>query len=97
MRYNFCWLPTRPALLVITVLGLLTAWQVNAQLAGGDFAIRRSTIDAGGGPASGGNFELHGTIGQPDAGNLSGGAYELKGGFWTPDSSDLLFKDSYEG
>lgn len=81
---------------MLVAMGLLSAWQINAQLAGGDFEIRRTTIDSGGGMASGGNFELHGTIGQPDVGNLSGGAYELKGGFWTPDSSDLLFKDSYE-
>ncbi len=68
-----------------------------AQLAGGAFEIRRSTIDAGGGASGGGEFELQGSIGQPDTGTTSGGAFELFGGFWTPAASDFLFKDSYEG
>ncbi|GAB4198787.1 MAG: hypothetical protein Tsb002_33900 [Wenzhouxiangellaceae bacterium] len=70
------------------------AW---AQLSGGDFEIRRSTIDAGGDTSTGGEFVLSGTIGQPDTDQSSAGAFELNAGFWTPASSDLIFKDSYEG
>ena len=68
----------------------------HSQLAGGDFEVRRSPIDAGGGVSSGGGFELHGTIGQPDAGQSSGGRFELDGGFWTRSTSDFLFRDSFE-
>ena len=56
----------------------------DAQVAGGDFDIRRSTVVLGG------------TIGQPDTGYSSGSSYELYGGFWAPAASDLLFRDSYE-
>lgn len=93
---------TKPSLKALILLILViylgfAAGVANAQLAGGNFEIRRSTIDAGGGKSSGGVFELQGSIGQPDTGSASGGEFELFGGFWTPDASDFLFKDSYEG
>src|SRR5690606_42045611 len=34
---------------------------------GGIYAVRKSTIDAGGGSSSGGDLRVRGTIGQPDA------------------------------
>lgn len=80
----------------LTALALFIVGDGHTQLAGGDFEVRRSTIDAGGDVSSGGEFELGGTIGQPDTGASSGGAFEVFAGFWTPPSSDLLFKDSYE-
>lgn len=80
--------------MLITGGGLIGAY---AQVSGGDFEIRRSTIDAGGATSSGGVFQITGTIGQPDTARSSAGAFELNAGFWTPASSDLLFKDSYEG
>ena len=89
----------RWSLSVLTAAGLtvLAVSAAYAQLAGGDFEIRRSTIDAGGDTSSGGVFVLSGTIGQADTARSSAGAFELNAGFWTPASSDLLFKDSYEG
>lgn len=52
------------------------------------YAIRRYTLDGGGGRAvsSAGTYSLGATIGQPDAGPASGpmigGSYSLAGGFW---------------
>ena len=52
----------------------------------GDYEIRWSTIDGGGGTSSGGTYTLVGTIGQPDADSSAGEQYELLGGFWGGDS-----------
>lgn len=61
---------------------LLVVFPVLAQ-SGGDYDLRWSSIDAGGGMSStGGDYSLSGIIGQPDAGFLSGGVYTLGGGFW---------------
>jgi hypothetical protein len=49
---------------------------------GGDYTLRWSTVDGGGGASGGGAYVLVGTIGQPDAGAMSGGNYDLFGGFW---------------
>lgn len=81
---------------VLTVAALVILVGGHSQLAGGDFEIRRSTIDAGGGVSSGAGFELHGTIGQPDTGRSSGGRFELDAGFWTRSTSDFLFRNSFE-
>lgn len=48
----------------------------------GQYEIRWSTIDSGGGQSIGGQYVLTGTIGQPDADWCRGGSYELLGGFW---------------
>ena len=50
---------------------------------GGDFALEKPTIAAGGGQSNGGNFKLNGSIGQHDASTASiGGDFALSGGFW---------------
>ena len=55
---------------------------------GGDYVIKKSTIDGGGvGTATGGDYVMGGTAGQPDANDLSGGDYFLNGGFWSPAAS----------
>ena len=46
----------------------------------GDYEIRWSTIDGGGGTSSGGTYTLTGTIGQHDAAYSQGQQYELLGG-----------------
>jgi len=51
---------------------------------GGDYVIKKSTIDSGGGTVTGGDYRLTGTVGQHDAGPVSGGGYTLTGGFWSP-------------
>ena len=48
----------------------------------GQYEIRWSTIDGGGGQSSGGQYILTGTIGQADAGYSYGGDYDVLGGFW---------------
>jgi hypothetical protein len=64
---------------------------------GGDFTLRRSTIDAGGGEGLGGEFVLRGTIGQHDTETMAGSEFTLRGGFWTPAGpSDFLFSDGFE-
>ncbi len=67
---------------VILLTGLLLVASPVLSMSGGDYEIRRSTIDGGGGQSSGGDFVLVGTIGQADAGEMSGGDYSLSGGFW---------------
>ncbi len=48
----------------------------------GQYEMRWSTIDGGGGVSSGGQYIVSGTIGQHDAVYSAGGDYELLGGFW---------------
>lgn len=67
------------SLLTLASLAALTA---RAQ-SGGNFDLKWSTIDGGGGTSRGGQFALSGTIGQPDAGTLAGGQFRLEGGFWS--------------
>ncbi len=85
---------------VLALMGLAgvgLAAQERTQPAGGEFKIRRSTIDGGGAASIGDAFFLQGTVGQPDAGGSSGGEFTLRGGFWTPaGQSDILFKDGFE-
>ncbi len=66
---------------------------------GGDYEIRKSTIDAGGGRSTGGRFELTATVGQPDTQKSTGGRFSLQGGFWTAAPvplEDALFSDGFE-
>ncbi len=65
---------------------LIFALFFTAATAFGDYEIRWSTIDGGGGTSTGGPYTLRGTIGQPDAGDSAGEQYELLGGFWESDS-----------
>ena len=67
--------------LELPVIILLTAITAFAQ-SGGQYELRWSTIDGGGGVSSGGQYTVKGTIGQPDASYSEGGDYELLGGFW---------------
>ncbi|WP_169751084.1 hypothetical protein [Wenzhouxiangella marina] len=66
--------------------------------AGGEFRLRRATLDGGGGQASGGQFVLRGTIGQHDAGRGEGVDVRLRSGFWTTPGllEDRLFRDRFE-
>ncbi|RYD14662.1 MAG: hypothetical protein EOP90_11955 [Lysobacteraceae bacterium] len=76
----------------------LCAAALDAQ-SGGGFAIRRSTVDAGGGPSASGAYAVTGTVGQPDAHYSEGGAYAVRGGFWGAGGnlpSDAIFADGFE-
>lgn len=64
---------------------------------GGDFTLRRSTIDTGGGEGDGPDFRVRGTIGQPHTAVMEGADFTLRGGFWTPSGpSDYLFVNGFE-
>ena len=88
----------------ITALASLAATATFAafsQSEGGDFAIRKHTIN-GGGRSTGNEFVLSGTAGQPDASAQAarGGLYRLTGGFWATASlspDDTIFSDGFEG
>ena len=76
---------------------LLPAAAGDAPPSGGEFKIRRSTIDAGAGEGAGSDFVLKGTIGQQDTQVMAGGGFDLRGGFWTPAGpSDFLFRNGFE-
>jgi len=65
---------------------------------GGEFTLRRATIDSGGGEGTGAEFSLKGTIGQHDTEVMEGADFTLRGGFWTPSgASDFVFRDGFEG
>lgn len=64
---------------------------------GGEFKLRRATIDAGGQASVAPGYLLRGTIGQPDTGEMAGPDFRLRGGFWTPKGpSDGVFSDGFE-
>lgn len=64
---------------------------------GGEFSLRRATIDTGGGEGAGADFLLKGTMGQHDTEVMEGAGFTLRGGFWTPSgASDFVFRDSFE-
>ena len=64
---------------------------------GGEFNLRRATIDGGGEASVAPSYSLRGTIGQPDTGEMAGPDFILRGGFWTPKGpSDSVFKDGFE-
>ena len=76
----------------------LCAGVIHAQ-SGGTFAIRRSTIDAGGGESAAAPYAVVGTAGQSDAHYSEGGPYALKGGFWGAGGNvlaDAIFADGFE-
>ena len=69
---------------------LIAGTQVLAQ----DYAIRRSTVDAGGVVGSvAGSYTLSGTAGQPEAGLLTAGTLTLDGGFWGASAADSCVAD----
>ena len=82
---------------LLALLALSTG-VIHAQ-AGGTFAIRRSTLDAGGGQVAGGAYAITATVGQADAHYSEGGAYALRGGFWGAGGnvpSDAIFANGFE-
>lgn len=91
----------QPRHLILPTLLTLLAWGADAgdpPPSGGDFTLRRSTIDTGGGEGTGADFSLKGTIGQHDTEVMTGADFTLRSGFWTPSGpSDFLFRDGFEG
>jgi len=67
----------------LIIAGLIFTAFTSFSQSGGNFDLRWSTVDSGGGSSSGGSFSISGTVGQPDAGSLSGGQFKLEGGFWS--------------
>ncbi|MBX3690978.1 hypothetical protein [Dokdonella sp.] len=86
----------QPCLALAATLAASAA--VVAAQSGGEFSIRRSTIDTGGGYSTGGAYALTGTIGQPDPGQAGSGTYTVHGGFWASPLStgDLIFANGFE-
>jgi hypothetical protein len=87
--------PLRAGWWVLLALG---AGAIHAQ-SGGTFAIRRSTLDAGGGPSAAGPYAVTATVGQPDAHYSEGGSYAVRGGFWGAGGnvlSDAIFADGFD-
>ena len=85
--------------IVWLALGPLVAGALagNPPPSGGEFTLRRATIDAGGGEGQGADFSLKGTVGQHDTEVMTGSDFTLRGGFWTPSGpSDFLFRDGFE-
>ncbi|TDR20511.1 hypothetical protein [Marinicella litoralis] len=61
------------------------------------YAIKKHTIDAGGGQSAAGQFKLTGTMGQFDGNHLaSGGFYVFKGGFHSKHNNDLIFQHGFD-
>lgn len=83
----------------LIIVSLVLSFTSVAQ-SGGDFNIKKSTTDAGGGQSIGADFVMTSTIGQADASKkISGGAFTLMGGFWSADPivhEDMMFKDGFE-
>ena len=84
------------------LLGLLLVLCSGLALAqsGGNFEIKKSTLDGGGGLSTGGIFSLNGTVGQAEAADkIAGGVFSLTGGFWAQASAnnDIIFKNGFEG
>ena len=66
----------------LAIAFLAAAWLLS-NLAAGDYAIERHTVEGGGViNAVGGAYSLSGTAGQATVGPLTGGGYTLVGGFW---------------
>jgi curli biogenesis system outer membrane secretion channel CsgG len=68
---------------------------------GGDFALEKATIAAGGGQSNGGDFIVTGSIGQHDANTAStGGDFALSGGFWVAKpliiQPEIIFANGFE-
>jgi len=82
----------------LIAIAALSAGAPHAQ-SGGDFAIVKSTIDAGGGTAAAGPYVLNATIGQADAHYSEGGAFSLRGGFWGAagnSAGDRIFQNGFD-
>jgi len=75
------WRSSKSFALLLPLLVFLAffSWKV---WAAGQFEIRVTTVDGGGGSSQGSNFTVNGTAGQPDAGTSTGGNFTLRGGFW---------------
>jgi hypothetical protein len=72
----------RAATIVLGAVAILAA-SVERQAAAGVLAIKRWTVDVGGGGYSrSGLWTFAGTVGQHDAGLLPGAPYSIRGGFW---------------
>ena len=77
------------------LLMVISISQAYAQL-----AMKKHTINNGGGVMTGGGFELKSSIGQVDAGPTASEGhvnsnYSLSSGFWQQ-NTDLIFKDNLE-
>ena len=85
------------ALLVLPGSGLHAQDELNPPT-GGDYTLRRSTVDSGGGESAGGEFAVRGTFGQADTGAGLGGQFLVRIGFWSTPGvlSALIFKDAFE-
>src|SRR5512140_2106349 len=75
----------------VWVIMLPAAFTLTAMTAQAQYAMRRFTIDGGGGRSTAGLYASRGTAGQPDAGTLTRGSPTLLGGFWCGGFSPLSF------
>ena len=87
----------RTGLTAIAMALSLAAHAGDPPPSGGEYTLRRSTIDSGGGDGQGGTYSLKGTLGQHDTRVMNGGGFILRAGFWTPSGpSEFLFRDGFE-
>jgi len=87
--------------LYIISISLLFCSQItpgNENKASGEFRLKSTTIDAGGGVSSNSSYQLTSTIGQFESNISGGGRFRISSGFWpqlaTP--TDVIFADSFE-
>ena len=83
----------------LAALLLVTAEYGASQASGGDYELKRYTVDAGGGVFTGGSrYRVTATVGQADATPVfAGGGYTVTGGFWgRAEAGDRLFKNGFE-
>jgi hypothetical protein len=94
-----------PLLLVAACVAAHAAEESAARATGGAYAVRWSTLDAGGGRSAGGVYAVTASIGQAHAaaaltGTSPQGSVRLRAGFWpTPPVSpagDAVFGDGFE-
>ena len=72
-----------------TVVGAITLIAIAS--ASAQFALVRSTQDAGAGALTGSSYALNGTAGQQEAGpEMAGATYSLRGGFWARPSPSAV-------
>ncbi len=68
----------------IAVLAAIAAFSAPVAHAQSDpYAVKWSTVDAGGGRSQSGTYTLQGTAGQAETGVQAGGSYSLSCGFWS--------------
>lgn len=80
------------------LLGFMLCFEAVADPpSGGEFLIRKQTIESGGGPSASPEFRLRGTVGQYEIFESGNGPFFVRGGYWVENAqSDRIFFDDFE-